>query len=280
LAAEYNYPFSAAESLPRVAQFVGTVDNRRLRRRILSTLSEGFKWRMGLKSAPGDRRRGLAEIIEGADWSARSLELAESEIHHQLADLKLPLYLTTNFDNFMALALRARGLVPRRETVAWREGASQDAGRPHYDLDPPPSADQPVVMHLFGTDDDPLSMVLTEDDYLDYLSRISRDYEYLLPTSVNEALASTTLLFLGYRLEDLDLKVILRGLLTNLDLERWGMLHVAVQIESSGVDEAKVEEVTRYFQKYFAHSKIDVYWGSAQQFVDDLHARWQEYIHG
>ena len=76
------------------------------------------------------------------------------------------------------------------------------------------------------------------------------------------------------------LKVILRGLLTNLDLERWSMLHVAVQIESSGVDEAKVEEVTRYFQKYFAHSKIDVYWGSAQQFVDDLHARWQEYTHG
>ena len=280
LAAEYNYPFAETESLPRVAQFVGTVDNRRLRRQILSTLSEGFQRRMGLKSAPGDRRRGLAEIIEGADWSARSLDLVESEIHHQLADLNLPLYLTTNFDNFMALALRARGLEPRRETVAWREGASQEAGRPHHDLDPPPSAERPVVMHLFGTDDDPLSMVLTEDDYLDYLSRISRDYEYLLPTSVNEALASTTLLFLGYRLEDLDLKVILRGLLTNLDLERWSMLHVAVQIESTGVDEAKVEEVTRYFQKYFAHSKIDVYWGSAQQFVDDLHARWQEYTHG
>jgi len=41
-----------------------------------------------------------------------------------------------------------------------------------------------------------------------------------------------------------------------------------------------VEEVTRFFQKYFAHSKIDVYWGNAQQFVGDLHARWQEYTHG
>ena len=280
LAEEYNYPFPATESLPRVAQFVGTIDNRRLRQEILSTLSEGFKRHMELKPDRADRRRGLAEIIEGADWSARSRELVESEIHHHLADLKLPLYLTTNFDNFMALALRARGLEPRRETVAWREGTSQDAEHPHYDLAPPPSAEEPVVMHLFGTDDDPLSMVLTEDDYLDYLARISRDYEYLLPTSVNEALASTTLLFLGYRLQDLDLKVIMRGLLTNLDLERWGMLHVAVQIESSVADSCMVEEVTRYFQKYFADSKIDVYWGSAQQFVDDLHARWQEYTHG
>ena len=280
LAAEYNYPFPATKSLPRVAQFLATVDNRRLRQEILSKLSEGFKRRMGLASDRGDRRRGLAEIIEDADWSARILELAESEIHHQLADLNLPLYLTTNFDNFMTLALRARGREPRRETVAWREGASQDAGRPHHDLDPPPSAEEPVVMHLFGTDDDPLSMVLAEDDYLDYLARISRDYEYLLPTSINEALASTTLLFLGYRLEDLDLKVIMRGLLTNLDLERWGMLHVAVQIESLVEDEQMVEEVTRFFQKYFAHSKIDVYWGNARQFVDDLYARWQEYTHG
>jgi hypothetical protein len=280
LAAEYNYPFPATKSLPRVAQFVATVDNRRLRQEILGTLSEGFKRRVGLAYDRGDRRRGLAEIIEGADWSARSLELVESEIHHQLADLRLPLYLTTNFDNFMILALRARGFEPRRETVAWREGIRQDAERPHHDLDPPPSAESPVVMHLFGTDDDPLSMVLTEDDYLDYLARISRDYEYLLPTDVNEALASTTLLFLGYRLGDLDLKVIMRGLLTHLDLERWGMLHVAVQIESSVVDESMLQEVTRYFQKYFANSKIDVYWGSAQQFVDDLHARWQEKTHG
>ena len=90
-----------------------------------------------------------------------------------------------------------------------------------------------MVLHLFGQDDDPLSLVLTEDDHLDYLARIARDYEYLLPTSVNAALASTTLLFLGYRLEDLDLKVIMRGLLTHLDLDKWGMLHVAVQLEAA-----------------------------------------------
>jgi hypothetical protein len=121
-------------------------------------------------------------------------------------------------------------------------------------------------------------MVVTQDDYLDYLATISRNHEYMLPTSVHEALASTTLLFLGYRLEDLDLKVIMRGLLTNLDLERWGMLHVAVQLDvpRAEASEAKNQEVIRYFQKYFSKSKIDVYWGSTQQFVADLYTRWQE----
>jgi hypothetical protein len=277
LASDYHYPFPDSDRLPRVAQFVGTLDNRRLRRDVVRLFATGFKRYIGQKPRPEDRNLELSKIIEDVQWSALSRELNESEIHHQLADLDLPLYITTNFDNFMTLALKAKGRTPRRETIAWREALKKDAARPHYDLESPATVAEPVVLHLYGTDEDLLSLVLTEDDYLDYLARLARDHEYLLPTSVNAALASTTLLFLGYRLEDLDLKVIMRGLLTHLDLERWGMLHVAVQVEASQVDEAKQTEVSRYFQKYFGDSRIDVYWGSTQQFVADLHARWQAY---
>ena len=288
LARDHGYPFVRCDNLPRVAQFVGTFDNRRLRRDVVKTLITGFKKRVEGpvlskvegRLDPGDRSWGLSRTISASHWSEISGQLVENELHHQLADLGLPLYVTTNFDNFMTLALRARGRNARRETIPWRESLKRDAERPQYDLDPPATPEDPVVLHLFGTDDDLLSMVLTEDDLLDYLARISRDHEYLLPTSVNEALASTTLLFLGYRLEDLDFKVIMRGLLPNLDLERWGMLHVAVQIEATEVNEDMNQEVINYFQKYFGQSRIDVYWGSAHQFVADLHARWQEYHNG
>lgn len=280
LATENNYPFANVDSLPHVAQFIGTVDNRRLRKELLRLMSAGFKARLGLKSAPEDRRRSLTEIITASDWSARVQERQENEIHHQLAELALPLYITTNLDNCMALALQANGQAARRITIPWRAAVQDQARRPHYDLEPPPNPTQPVVLHLFGMDDDLLSLVLTEDDYLDYLAHIARDYEYLLPTSVHEALASTTLLFLGYHLEDLDLKVIMRGLLTHLDLARWGMLHVAVQLEADQIDEAKNQEIVRYFQKYFSTSKIDLYWGSTNQFMADLYARWQERRHG
>lgn len=278
LANEHNYPFADRTDLPRVAQFIGTLDNRRLRKDVVRFLVTGFKKRIGQQSSPKDRRSSLSEMIEAVNWTELSQQLTETEIHHQLADLELPLYMTTNFDNFMTLALRAKEKTPRRETINWRESLQKEAASPYHDLDPPAAPEEPVILHLYGTDQDLLSMVLTEDDYMDYLARISRDHEYLLPTSVNEALASTTLLFLGYRLEDLDLKVLMRGLLTHLDLERWGMLHVAVQIEASEVDETKQKEVIRYFQKYFGDSRIDVYWGSTQQFVADLHARWLEYM--
>ena len=184
------------------------------------------------------KARNAADAVAGRRggglWAKASLDLFESEIHHQPAELELPLYLTTNIDNFMTLALQAKVGKARREVVPWREPSMQ-----RRDLNPPCAPDDPVVMHLFGTDADLLSMVVTEDDHLDYLARISHDHDYFLPVSVNERLASTTLLFLGYRLEDLDLKIIMRGLLTHLDLQRWNMLHVAVQLESSQRDEAK-----------------------------------------
>lgn len=143
------------------------------------------------------------------------------------------------------------------------------------ELDPPVSMADPVVLHLFGTDEDLLSMVLTEDDHLDYLARISRDYQFLLPTEIQARLAETSLLFLGYNLEDLELKVILRGLLPHIDLDKWGMMHVAVQLEPSVADRASHEEVVNYFKRYFSKSKIDVYWGSTGQFISDLHSRWE-----
>ena len=272
LAAKFSYPFPDHTSLPRVTQFIGTIDNRRLRKQLLSVLVEQFRKRMGLPAVKTGMPQTLSQVIEAADWAKTSLDLFESEIHHQLADLELPLYLTTNIDNFMALALKAKAGKVRREVVPWRDPSMQ-----RRDLNPPASPDDPVVLHLFGTDADLLSMVVTEDDHLDYMARISHDHEFFLPVSVNERLASTTLLFLGYRMEDLDLKIIMRGLLTHLDLQRWNMLHVAVQLESSQRDQAKEKEVIDYFQKYFSDARIDIYWGNTMQFMSDLSARWKEY---
>lgn len=284
MAREFNYPFPTTQSLPRVAQFVGSIDEDELRTRLLRMLIDGFLNRMEIQPAQNTDAPDLSKILRTSNWLERSREKVEGEMHQQLADLGLPLYITTNIDSFMAQALEAKrpqlGHPVRRVPLNWREELSRDPERPHWDLNPPPAREDPVVFHLFGLDDDPYSMVLTEDNFLDYLSRISRDHEYLLPTSVQDALAQNTLLFLGYRLEDLDLKVILRGLLAHLDLSRWRVLRVAAQIESDIVDDARVQEVTAYFQRYFGESKIDVYWGSTQQFVNELFARWQEQRRG
>lgn len=275
LAREHAYPFADAGHLPRVAQFIATIDNMHLRKAVVGRLRDGFRRRFRPPPDAGECRGDLSAAIAASGWPDLP-ELAEHRIHQQLADLGLPLYLTTNFDNFLTLALAARGRRPRREILPWHRRPVAASGGPFHDFQPPASAAEPVVLHLFGNDREPLSMVLTEDDHLDYLGRISRDHEHLLATSVGEAVARNTLLFLGYRLQDLDFKILLRGFLAHLDLARWGRYHVTVQIDETERDPARQEEVLRYFEKYFGNSRIDVYWGSSRQFVADLHARWLE----
>ena len=278
LARKYGYPFPDAESLPRVAQYVGTLDQTSLRRDLRRLCAAGFRAWHGLAPEPEDRRRSLEETLRAAGWAELVAAQREGEIHHQLADLGLPLYLTTNLDSFMTLALEAQGRAPRREVLAWRGDAGR-SGDPLFDLEPPATAEEPVVLHLFGHDDDPRSLVLTEDDHLDFLSRISRDHEYLLPAGVSAALARTTLLFLGYDLRDLDLKIILRGLLSHLDAAGWDRLHVAVQIDHHDAADATTEEIKRFLERYFGKAEVNVYWGSTQQFVNELHQRWCEHMH-
>ncbi len=280
LAREHGYPLGDCDRLPQVAQYVATRKKRKLLRlEVVRRLCHGFLRQIGRRPAAAGRP-ALSKTLAEVGWDGIGGELAGREIHRQLAELDLPLYLTTNFDNLMTLALEARRRRVRREILAWHRAQEHSAASPYKDFDPPASAEEPVVLHLFGTDEDLKSMVLTEDDYLDYLVRIARDHQYLLPTRESAALADSTLLFLGYRLDDLDLKIILRGLLPPLHPDREDCLHVAIQLVDSPGERSTREEVERYFQEYFQRSDIDVYWGSTRQFVADLHNRFREYRHG
>ncbi len=270
-----HYPFADSSDLRRVSQFLGTMDDDEMRQRLLDQLTASV--RRNLPSSNGSGKLGTLSDLQLEQWKQLS-QTFETEIHQQLARLGLPLYLTTNFDNFLTRALEAKlgeGKV-RREPVVWKTPREE-----REVLNPPPSADNPVVLHLFGTDQEPASMVLTEDDHLDYLARISHDQEIFLPASVNALLAKNTLLFLGYRLEDLDLKVILRGLLTYLALTKYDRMQLAVQIETEKQDASIQREVTDYFQQSFrqyfsSRSDVKIYWGSAHQFMADLMSHMQE----
>lgn len=92
-----------------------------------------------------------------------------------LARLPLKIYITTSYYNFIERELEAAGKHPKSRMCFWN-GRPQNLAKEH---EPEPSyipnANNPVVYHLFGMEQYPESLVLTEDDYLDFLWAMARD---------------------------------------------------------------------------------------------------------
>ena len=112
-----------------------------------------------------------------------------------LARLPLPVYITTNYDDFMFQALRNVDKDAKRETCHWNK---QITAPPSIFVDGfRGSVANPVVFHFHGRTDEPDSLVLTEDDYFEFLISVSKDKDSI-PSRIEEAMAGSSLLLLGY----------------------------------------------------------------------------------
>lgn len=249
-AAEYEYPLEDVYDLPRVAQYL---------------------------SVQYDSMYPKEELIKDYFSNAAPPAFSEKdEPHGILADLPLPVYLTTNYDNFMARALEAAGKKPKREYCRWNEAIKYNPSI-FDDASYEPDPYNPIVFHLHGLDEVPESLVLTDDDYLDFLINISRD-QNLLPHLIQRAMAGSSLLFVGYSLEDWTFRVLFRGLVnaTESALRR---ISVAVQLPPDAPESSR-RLIQKYRNMYFDKIDIRIHWGTARDFVEELRTRWIAFSNG
>jgi hypothetical protein len=130
--------------------------------------------------------------------------------------------------------------------------------------------EEPLVYHLFGHLRDPDSVVLTQDDYFDYLIDITRNNE-IIPKSVRANLANTALLFLGFQMSDWDFRVFFRSIMSQEGRgRRKRFSHVAVQIDPEQERIVDPERARRYLERYFLDTQINIFWGSAEDFLREL----------
>jgi SIR2-like domain len=196
--------------------------------------------------------------------------------HQILAALELPIYVTTNYDGLMARALRERGKDVKEGICRWNQEIAEELPE-EFTLPPDyePTPDAPLVYHLHGHLELPESLVLTEDDYIDFLIRISRD-ETLLPVYVRKAFTGASVLFVGYRIADTNFRVLFRSLVIYMQ-ESLKRSHFSVQSspkDDEFADEAK-QRAKDYLVRYFDLQRISVFWGYSQDFAQELGKRWQ-----
>jgi hypothetical protein len=122
-------------------------------------------------------------------------------------------------------------------------------------------------------------MVLTEDDFLDYLIASSR-LDLLLPALVGQLMQSS-LLFLGFRLDDWRFHVLFRMIVTRQGTRTMRQLsHVGVQVSPGEQSVADVNKARRYLEKYLQGGEdapeISIYWGSPADFLNQLREQMAE----
>ncbi len=203
----------------------------------------------------------------------------------RLAQLKLPIYITTSGYDFLERAILANGRTPHTQICFWGDKPMRyldESHRPDYDFVPTP--ENPLVYHLFGLEDYPESMVLTEDDYLDFLAAISKDdyqKEPLLPLYLRQAITQSSLLLLGYQPRDWDFRILFRGLI-NATPSGLRMVNLAIQMNPDEQDwVTSADDIKRYLQGYFEEKEkqlnFSVKYDTTSTFVEKLWKEWDQW---
>ena len=151
-------------------------------------------------------RRALVDAITSAVDVART----PSPMLSALAQLDFPLVITTNYDGLFERALRDAGKQPRVSVY-------KPEPEPTTDFEDE-SAQSPVIYKLHGDIGERESLVVTDEDYIQFVLRMSDKEPYdPVPLSLKHFLKRWTTLFIGYSLLDYNLRLLFKTLRWRID---------------------------------------------------------------
>jgi hypothetical protein len=317
-ARNHQFPMAESErdSLPQVAQYLEHMKGHgflreELEQHIRDTLLRNFG--QELPESMCDTRPScppLSSLLREIGRIRRAHE--HEDPYWVLARLPFSVYVTADRHDLLYDALCEAPVDPRdperKKRPRWdvcRWPVNQDdlgkldsQGRPAWpesifvkDPDYKPSVSEPLVFQAFGHLDYPETLVLTEDDYFDYLIGIIKNTmdthdkgtEALgttpIPMPVRMALSLRGLLFLGFRLSDWEFRTLFRHILaqeTSTLRDSRGPKNVSVQLMPAAGEYIAPQGAKAYLERYLTvDNHIDIVWKPVDVFVQRLHELWQ-----
>ena len=276
-AARHGYPFAShdQEDLPRIAQYIQRREGPQyLRLAFYKALREELLRRhrsdipddlLQAETWSPDRILRALEIAAAQSWKSNS-----TEGHRHLAELRLPIYITTSPGHLLTQALICAGATPQMRLCPWWSHRIPES---KWRYDDEPTVERPLVYHLFGHIGTPESLVLSEDHFFDFLIGVTRNRD-LIPDTVVNALTSTALLFLGFRTDDWDFRVLFRTLMAQEgSAQLRDYKHVTAQIEPEEDHLINLQRARKHIEQVFNKDNIGVYWGHSDAFLSALAAQ-------
>jgi len=167
--------------------------------------------RMSLFFETTKGRRQLVREIEAAVHDGK----VPSPALRALAELNFPLVVTTNFDRLFERALTEAGKEPFVSVYSPEAAETEDYPGPM------PTPQQPFVCKIHGDIGKPESIVVTDDDYIHFVLRMSDKAPYdPVPMTFRFYFTKWTTLFVGYSLVDYNLRLLFKTLRWKIDRAR------------------------------------------------------------
>jgi hypothetical protein len=230
-------------------------DNRRVTGSTLATVAQQYEDAEGF--GPNTMRSLAAQFYMSAAYNP-------SDVHYSLAPLPFNLILTTCHDALLTQAMQESG---KRPLVCRYHLRGDRHDNPEFT--PSKTPEEPVLYHLFGFAQEPHSLVLSENDVLDFLIAIVSERPPL-PNSLSRILKrkDQSFLFVGFGIKQLHLRVLLKVLIRALDLHHTGS---AVATESlRGLSEGDREQTILFYQR---GTRVEVEDAEIRTFLAELTRR-------
>lgn len=153
-----------------------------------------------------NRQSLVAEIRQQVETGKKP-----SPVLRGLAELDFPLVMTTNYDTLFETALVQAGKKPIVGAYK-KDRYATTTDNPEFD------ADSPFVYKIHGDIGHPESVVVTDEDYIDFILRMNeRRPSNPVPDTFAYYFKVWPILFLGYRLNDYNLRLLFKTLTWSVD---------------------------------------------------------------
>jgi len=271
---EYKYPL---EDLYALAKVYALEDSYQLAR-----LSQFLEIEKADERYPKDMLSKILSQIKPSSF----LSSKSKSPYDVLASLDLPIYLTTNYDRFMEDALvRNPRKKPESDFCKWNDKLinyvkAVNISSVFEDIQYKPTEERPIVYHINGDIHLPGSMVLTERDYLEFVAFLNKNEDkFVLPSIIRKEISTSSLLFIGYSLEDINFRAIFQGFLSFMSSigSEFRRPSIAVQIPPTISNKEQIK-MQKYLERYTLNMfDVRIYWGKTQDFISELEKRWEDF---
>lgn len=163
-----------------------------------------------------ETRKGRNELIKEVK-NAVFRGKKPSPVVSLLAELDFPLVITTNYDQLFEDALKGKGKRPF--VSVYKKNEDRDEVTDDYPFDEDPTPERPFVFKIHGDVlRGPESIVITDEDYIQFVLRMSDKQEYHpVPETMRFHFKKWPTLFIGYSLRDYNLRLLFKTLRWKVD---------------------------------------------------------------